>query len=143
MPFCPNCRYEYREGMVTCPECNEKLVPVIAEEAVNNLSDTDKPDHDWVQIARLSSREYAEMVVEVWRARQIPAVIHSGTGHFGITGQMGPSSFRPIGGGYSLMVPREHVAEADQEAALILGDEWEKSKLIDIDNDPGSHNCSG
>ncbi len=137
MPYCPNCRYEYQDSVTVCPDCNETLVSDLPAETENDSPD-DRKYQDWVQIARLTSPQYAEMIVEGLRARDIPAVIQSGTGHFGITGQMGPSSFRPIGGGYSLMVPREHVAAADREAALILGDEWEKSKLIDIDNDPGS-----
>lgn len=26
MPFCPKCRYEYREGIKICPDCEVKLV---------------------------------------------------------------------------------------------------------------------
>lgn len=26
MPFCPQCKYEYREGMTVCPDCNVELV---------------------------------------------------------------------------------------------------------------------
>jgi hypothetical protein len=73
------------------------------------------------------------MLVEALHANDIPSVILGGAGHFGQTGQMGPSSARPIGGGFSLMVPREFVDRADQIAGSILGEEWERAKLHDIE----------
>jgi hypothetical protein len=32
MPFCPTCRYEYVEGIKTCPDCYVELVPELEEE---------------------------------------------------------------------------------------------------------------
>ena len=29
MPYCPDCRYEYTEGIKECPDCREKLVDVL------------------------------------------------------------------------------------------------------------------
>ncbi|HUV30399.1 MAG TPA: hypothetical protein VMY05_04815 [Acidobacteriota bacterium] len=133
MPFCPQCRYEYEAGTVTCPDCDEQLVESLPEAGGAGAPESRSGRKDWVLIARLTSREYAEMVLEGLRAKDIPAVVHSATGHFGQTGQMGTSTFRPVGGGYSLMVSREHVAEADREAELILGDIWRQSRLIDLD----------
>lgn len=131
MPFCPACRYEYRSGVNTCPDCEVTLVsslpPVEAEEEAVVYE-------DWVQLARLNSDQYAVMLVEVLRERGIPVVIVSGTGHFGATGQMGPSSFRPIGGGYSVMVPAEYVVAADREAEAVLGDDWVSARLIEIED---------
>ena len=31
MPFCPKCRFEYVEGIETCPDCDLKLVPKLHE----------------------------------------------------------------------------------------------------------------
>ena len=126
--FCPNCRYEYKETITACPDCKEKLVSQLP------TPDDDGVDYkDWVQLARLTAHEYAEMLVEALHANDIPAVILSGAGHFGQLGQMGPSSARPIGGGFSLMVPREFVTQADQIAGSILGEAWEKAKLFDVE----------
>lgn len=31
MSFCPKCKYEYKEGIVKCPDCDEILVPELHE----------------------------------------------------------------------------------------------------------------
>jgi hypothetical protein len=131
MPFCPNCRYEYEQGVSICPDCNETLVASLPGETVQGLPSgmaaysSDISDHrDWVQIARLTSYQSADMILEAWHSKNIPAVIVSGAGQFGQTGD----------GAYSLMVPREHFEDADLEASAILGDEWEKVKLVDRDS---------
>jgi hypothetical protein len=124
--FCPKCRYEYTQMVTVCPDCNEQLVTRLPDES-NELDDG--KSYDWVQIGRLTSDQYAEMVLEALHSKDIPAVILGGGGHFGQTGQMGPSSARPVGGGFSLMVPREFVTQANEEAQAILGDEWEQAKL--------------
>ena len=126
MPFCPKCRYEYNPGVGGCPDCNEQLVAALPEEP---SGEEDEVYDDWVQIGRLTSTQYAEMLIEALHTKDIPAILHSGAGHFGETGQMGLSSFRPVGGGYSLWVPREFADEADQEAEVILGELWQKSRL--------------
>ena len=126
MPFCPKCRYEYNPGVGVCPDCNEQLVSALPEEPARA---EDEVYDDWVQIGRLTSTQYAEMLIEALHAKDIPAILHSGSGHFGETGQMGLSSFRPVGGGYSLWVPRQFADDADQEAEVILGELWQKSRL--------------
>ena len=133
MPFCPKCRYEYLKPVTVCPDCEEKLVDVLPDD-----DESDEPDNqydNWVQLARLNSPQSADMVEEVLKDKKIPVVIYSGTGHFGMVGQMGPSSPRPIGGGYSVFVPEEFVSDADQEALIVLGDEWEKGKMFDIEEE--------
>jgi hypothetical protein len=131
MPYCPKCRYEYRKGITNCPDCGEWLVDDLPDAIDEDSYEEDSLYEDWLQLARLTSYQYAEMIIEGLRSKNIPAVILTGGGYFGHTGQMGISSSLPIGGGYSIMVPRDFAAEADTEAELILGDEWKKARLVD------------
>jgi len=128
--FCPKCRYEYGEGVLVCPDCGEELVPVLPETDREYRPVEEGEDGNWVEIGRLTSQQYAEMVLEALRAKDIPAVILSGAGYFGQAGQMGISSYLPAGGAYTIVVPRAYVSDADSEALEILGDDWRKARLI-------------
>lgn len=130
MPFCPRCRYEYKPGVTVCPDCNEKLVDALPEE---ETKDEITEHDDWIELALLTSLPSVEMLLEVLREKNIPAVIQSDTGYFGTTGQMGPSSYQPAGGKYSLYVPEAFVIDTDREAGLLLGKEWDDAKLYDIE----------
>lgn len=128
--FCPKCKYEYRPDVKICPTCNVELVESLI------LNDKDLPDDikDWVHLARINSHDMAEMFLETLRLKDIPSVLTSGTGFFGITGQIGISTYNPIGGGYSLYVPEEYIDDVDNEGKIMFGEEWEHLKLIEIDH---------
>lgn len=132
MLYCPKCRYEYELDAAVCPDCNEKLVAELPKED-DPLAGEDKYK-DWVALARLTSSQMAEMVLESLRQKDIPAVLNSGAGYFGVTGQMGLSSFLPAGGTFTLMVAKEFATDAAEETKIILGDEWEKARLITIEH---------
>jgi len=126
--FCPQCRYEYRPDITRCTTCDVDLVDILPQEDLGT-----EDVIDWIQIARLNSQQYAEMFLEILQKKEIPAVIRSGTGYFGITGQLGTSSYAPTGGGYSLYVGSDFLLEVNEEGLAFFGEEWEKLKLIDID----------
>ncbi|MFH1687464.1 MAG: hypothetical protein ABIE70_08090 [bacterium] len=134
MPFCPECRYEYGADVARCPDCDVDLVAHMPDD--DDLLDQESKYKDWVQLARLNSHEFAHMIVEAFRAKDIPVVLLSGAGHFGQTGQMGVTS-RAVGGAFSINVPKEFVIQADQEGEGILGEEWQASRLVDIESDDG------
>ncbi len=52
MPVCPNCEYEYVDGVTICPDCGEQLV----EDKYFNKPE-DWTEDDWVVIYT-SSQEY-------------------------------------------------------------------------------------
>jgi len=52
MPFCPTCKYEYREGIEKCPDCDVKLVA----ELKSSIDDS-----ELVTVATFINRSDAEM----------------------------------------------------------------------------------
>ncbi|HOB99574.1 MAG TPA: hypothetical protein PKM43_12595 [Verrucomicrobiota bacterium] len=131
MPFCPKCRFEYEPNVSVCPDCEEKLVAALPP--LDEGEDLSDETMDWVHLGRLTSREYAQMLAGVLQSRGIPNVIRSGVGFFGVTGQMGVSSYSAAGGGYSVFVPEEFVVAADVEATAVLGETWKKARLVDVE----------
>ena len=143
MPFCPNCRYEYLPTVSECPDCEVRLVAELPlepeeEEQPDEIVEPVEPEtlesfDNWIPLARFSSTVTAEMVLEALQSKDIPAVLSDQTGHFGQTGQMGPSSFAPMAGAVTtLFVPEEFARDAGQEAQIILGEEWDKLKAADF-----------
>ncbi len=64
MPFCPNCTYEYKEGIKICPDCGTPLVKELV-------------DHEWV-VVYTSDQEYdVQMVKDALESADIEATILS------------------------------------------------------------------
>lgn len=51
MPWCPNCREEYKEGIVRCPDCNIKLVKSL---------ESDEEVSEFLPVYTFESKELAE-----------------------------------------------------------------------------------
>jgi hypothetical protein len=88
---------------------------------------------EWVEIARLNSPQYAEMLVQAMKDKGVPAVFKSDTGHFGMVGTFGTGSVPSGLGAYSLFVSDKSLLLADEIGRDLLGDVWNESKLVDID----------
>lgn len=102
MPFCPNCTYEYKEGIKVCPDCGTTLV----EELV---------DHDWV-VVYTSDQEYdVQMMKDALESADIEATILSQKDtNFPVTG--------------NLAVIKLLVKNEDAASALNLVNEFKKSE---------------
>jgi len=74
MPYCPKCRYEFRDNIKVCPDCNSELVELLPDDA---------PDIDvkWVLLGKLSSVVEAEMLREMLANEKISALIKSDLFH--------------------------------------------------------------
>jgi hypothetical protein len=70
MPFCPKCKYEYRPGVETCPDCDVKLVDKPREEP-----EPDTEYLDLVEVANFQSDIEAQEARLLLEANGIGAVI--------------------------------------------------------------------
>lgn len=69
MPWCPNCRYEYRDGFDTCIECDSKLVETIEPIKIGEIV-YDKESH-LISVADGVEAGYIEAILN---ANNIPVL---------------------------------------------------------------------
>jgi hypothetical protein len=62
MPFCPQCRFEYKPGVWECPDCGVRLVDKLPEESPKNPQKEPASEVGFVPLRNLPSRLYAEML---------------------------------------------------------------------------------
>ena len=72
MPVCPNCKYEYIEGIVICPDCNTPLVDSAELNKYPELS-----EEDWVLVYTSFSVIDVDMLKENLESAGIAASVLS------------------------------------------------------------------
>ena len=102
MPFCPQCRYEYQDGVFRCPDCDEPLVEALPAE-----EDASHGDTRFVPLPDLPGRVYADMVKGVLEQRGIPCYIRSE----GLIDTTGVTGTGPANRGAKLYVPEDRLEE--------------------------------
>ncbi len=132
MPFCPDCRYEYRVEATICPDCNQQLVDHLPiERSAGPL------DGDWVSAGRVQTQMKAEIARGALESNEIPIVMVTGSaadtanaaGNLG-SGSSGISQLTGDGsGGFTILVHREQVEEAQLVLDAILGGEYMKDEI--------------
>lgn len=124
MPFCANCRYEYRPGITMCPDCNQPLVDKLAPRTAATT-----PDQSWVPVCDVPSDFNSSLARGALESRNIPSIVMSSTFKaYGVdatyTSQLlnSPKAINVI------MVPREFVDEATLVLEAVLGDDFHQSE---------------
>ena len=72
MPVCPNCKYEYVEGITICPDCN---TPLVDELELNNYEELS--EDDWALVYTSFNEIYVDMLKENLESAGISASILS------------------------------------------------------------------
>ncbi len=119
--FCPNCRYEYQEGIVVCPDCETNLVEELPPEAQSEFVDR-------VTVLETTNHSVMLMAKSLLEDAGIDCFTQ-GTGTFDQF-YSGPTAYNPIVGALKIQVP----AEAEEEALQILA-EIEEEEIVDPSED--------
>lgn len=72
MPVCPNCNYEYVDGVAICPDCNVKLVEEKELQDFEKLSES-----DWVLVYTTFDELEVEMIKDNLESAGIKATVFS------------------------------------------------------------------
>ncbi len=105
--FCPNCFYEYKEGIKTCPDCKVELV-------ADNPVDEDESDLPDIQVAELTEVNN-DMESQILRDMLMQEGIHSF-----MRSNVLPHSRLPLGGLFSsrkygtIIVNKEDLVKAKE-----------------------------
>ena len=99
MPFCPECKSEYRPGFTRCSDCEVDLVERLPEE---------HEYLDMVEAGKIPDPSYAGMVCEMFSTEDIPCILDGEEREGMMPGMVDPT--RSIG----VMVPRENLDRAKE-----------------------------
>lgn len=86
MPFCPECKYEYRAGITTCPDCDVDLVenlPAEPEPEEYVAGQDEHADEGLVSIYSTNDEVEAGHIKELLEAAGIEAMEQSGMTFYG------------------------------------------------------------
>jgi hypothetical protein len=104
MPFCPNCRYEYVEGVETCPECGANLTAGSLAEEVEGEAKS-----EYVRLITLSDPSAAMVFRGTLNEAGIPVVVQT---HGPISGELASVADNITDDYAVVFVPEDRLEEA-------------------------------
>jgi hypothetical protein len=90
MPFCPNCRVEYRSGIERCSDCDVNLVEILPEDAEVEPDSTE--GEELVELAAFANAAEAEMIRELLEDNGIRTVLRGEVDPIGVVSGAAPST---------------------------------------------------
>lgn len=121
MPFCANCRFEYRDGISLCPDCNMPLVPELPTRTAAT-----SPDQSWVAICSVVNDLSSSLARGALESRNIPSIVMSSTFKaYGVDAQYTSQLMNSPKETNVIMVPREFLEEASLVLEAVLGDDFD------------------
>lgn len=126
MPYCAKCKYEYREGIALCPDCNLPLVDQLSSgAAVSAGSAATMPDQSWVAVCDVPSDLNSSLARGALESRNIPSIVMSSTFKaYGVEHQYAQQLLATPKATNVILVPREFAEEATLVLEAVLGDDF-------------------
>lgn len=103
--YCPKCKWEYIDGIVICPDCNEKLVDQLTED-FEEIIEVVHP----VKVKSVANELEAELIINLLHENNIPCIKKSN----------GAGGYMNIYMGYSIFGEEIYVAQKDYQVAMDL-----------------------
>ena len=111
MPYCPNCLFEYREGIAVCPDCGTALKP--GPPPVSGSADLPRPETEPVVLCRISDSTEADIIRAALAEAGIPCALRA----------HGPIQSR-------LVVVTDGHAVDDYTAILVPGNRLQEARVV-------------
>ncbi len=122
--LCPKCKYEYREGLTECPDCN---IPMIDRPMASGGAAA-VPDNTWVEICAVTRGPESILVKGALDSSNIPSEIVPGEFSSRYPGAGDITDGIPsVSKGNILLVPEEFKETATVVIEAVLGDDFVES----------------
>lgn len=120
MLYCPNCKYEFDQAILVCPNCDERLVLKLSDRLAPAVS----PDDSWVLVGGVNNETQSKVARGSLDSSNIPSVfLPSRLDTDGAPENLPVKSLGLVDTADLILVPREFGDEARVLLEAVLGEE--------------------